>query len=349
MNNFTNIQGKKVLITGNTGFKGSWLTFFLKKLDCKVYGVSDRDYEGIFQLSDTKKVLEKQYYLDFIDESSDSIAKLLEEIKPDIIFHFAAQSLVKKAAENPIKTIEINSLGTIKLLEAANKVDSIKLITISTTDKVYAIPDNLNTEEDSLHGSEFYSASKVAAENFISAFIKSSKREDLNILTIRSGNVIGGGDRGEARIIPDIISAIYNNSKVEIRNPHYIRPWTYVLDSLNGYLLASEYCMKNKKNDIFNLNSEADNKHSVLYVLNQFLDLKTFNYEINEASQPKFKEVKTLKMQSEKARNKLGWEAKYNLTEIIKLIYDWENHYTNKREIHYSLNEIEKFLLIDKQ
>jgi len=344
MNNFTNIQGKKVLITGNTGFKGSWLTFFLKKLDCKIYGVSDQDYKGIFQLSEAKKVLEKQYYLDFIEESSETIAKLLEEIKPDIIFHFAAQSLVKKAAENPIKTIEINSLGTIKLLEAANKIESVKLVTIATTDKVYAIPENLNTEEDSLHGSEFYSASKVAAENFISAFINSSKRIDLNILTIRSGNVIGGGDRGEARIIPDIISAIYNNLKVQIRNPYYIRPWTYILDSLNGYLLASEYCIENKENEIFNLNSEADNKHNVLYVLNQFLDLNAFEYEIKETSKSEFKEVETLKMQSQKARNLLGWESKYNLKEIIKLIYDWENYYTKQKGIDYTLNEIEKFL-----
>ena len=347
MNNFTNIQGKKVLITGNTGFKGSWLTFFLKKLDCKVYGVSDQDYKGIFELSDAKKVLEKQYYLDFIEESSETIAKLLEEIKPDIIFHFAAQSLVKKAAENPIKTIEINSLGTIKLLEAANKIDSVKLVTIATTDKVYAIPENMNTEENSLHGTEFYSASKVAAENFISAFINSSKRIDLNILTIRSGNVIGGGDRGEARIIPDIISAIYNNLKVQIRNPYYIRPWTYILDSLNGYLLASNYCIENQENEIFNLNSEADNKHNVLYVLNQFLDLNAFEYEINETTEPEFKEVKTLKLESQKAKNLLGWESKYNLKEIIKLIYDWENYYTNKKGIDYSLNEIEKFLATD--
>ena len=196
-----------------------------------------------------KKYLNKEtQYGNVLDYKK--LSKIVKLFRPHIVFHFAAQSLVKKAAENPIKTIEINSLGTIKLLEAANKIESVKLVTIATTDKVYAIPENLNTEENSLHGTEFYSASKVAAENFISAFINSSKRIDLNILTIRSGNVIGGGDWSSYRLIPDIIKSIKKNEVPIIRNPKHIRPWTHVLDAIYGYVLAADRSLE--ENNSFN-------------------------------------------------------------------------------------------------
>ncbi len=343
MNSFKHISGKKILITGNTGFKGSWLTFFLKYLGCKVYGISDDDYEGIYKLSKTKDLLEKQYYFDLTKVSSKEIENLLKEISPNIVFHFAAQSLVKRAAIEPIKTIEINSLGTIKLLEAVNNCPSIELVTVATTDKVYAVPENLNKEEDNLFGSEFYSASKVAAENFISAFIKSLKRDDLKVATIRSGNVVGGGDRGDARIIPDIINAIYNDANLEIRNPGYIRPWTYVLDSLNGYVAASNYCIENNKNEIFNLNSETDNNHDVMFVLNTFLKLSDFQYKISEQIYPEFKEVKTLIIKSSKAKELLNWDSKFKLSTVVEKIYNWENYHQQKQDSKYSLKEVEEF------
>lgn len=344
MSSFKNISGKTILITGNTGFKGSWLTFFLKHLGCKIYGISDEDYEGIYNLSKTKDLLEKQYYFDLTTMSSQEIEGLLKEVKPDIVFHFAAQSLVKRAALEPVKTIEINSLATIKLLVAVNNCPSIELVTIATTDKVYAIPENLNKEEDSLFGTEFYSASKVAAENFISAFNNTFKREGLKVATIRSGNVVGGGDRGEARIIPDIINAIYKNTNLEIRNPSYIRPWTYVLDSLNGYLTASNYCIENNKNEIFNLNSETDNNHDVLFVLNTFLKLCDFKYKIAEQINPEFKEVETLIIKSSKAKELLDWDSKFKLNTVIEKIYNWENYHQKQQDSQYSFQEVEEFL-----
>jgi CDP-glucose 4,6-dehydratase len=344
MNDYKQIQSKKVLITGHTGFKGSWLSFFLKHLDCELYGLSDIEFDGIYKLTNIKSLFQKEFFIDINNTSSEELVDIVKSIQPDIIFHFAAQSLVKTALNNPYKTIETNSLGTLKILNAANECDSVDLITIATTDKVYKYPDQKNKEDDDLFGYEFYSASKVAAENYIKAFQNNFKRENLNILTIRSGNVIGGGDRGKDRIVTDIIKTIFRDEKLHIRNPRHIRPWTYVLDSLNGYLIASNYCIENSVDEIFNLNSEINNKFDVAYVLNKFQSLQEFNYITDSFEQKGLKEVSTLIIDSTKANKILNWNAKYELDEIIEMIFNWELHYSKNNDNSYSLNEIEKYI-----
>ena len=344
MNNYNHVKSKKVLITGHTGFKGSWLSFFLKNLDCEIYGISDLEFEGIYKLTNVKSLFENEFFIDINNASPEELTDVIRSVQPDIIFHFAAQSLVKTALNNPYKTIETNSLGTLKILQAANECDSVSLITIATTDKVYKYPDRKNKEDDDLFGYEFYSASKVAAENYIKAFQNNFKRNNLNILTIRSGNVIGGGDRGKDRIVTDIIKTILNGEKLHIRNPGHIRPWTYVLDSLNGYLVASNYCLENNIDEIFNLNSEINNKFDVAYVLNKFQSLQKFDYISDNIEQKGLKEVSTLIIDSTKANKTLKWNAKYELDEIIELIYNWELHYSKSDDNDYSLNEIEKYI-----
>lgn len=345
MKTYDTLRNKNILITGNTGFKGSWLTFYLKHLNCSVWGLANKDYNGIYELSNTKKLLNKQYYLDIGKASVNEISDIINEINPDIIFHFAAQSLVSLSNKDPIETIEINSLGTLKLLEAAKFSSNLEVITIATTDKVYANPSNPNKEVDRLFGSEFYSASKVAAENFINAFIKKNIKINFNIATIRSGNVIGGGDRGKNRIVPDIINAIFENDNLVLRNPEHIRPWTYVLDSLYGYLLATEYCIKNNVNEIFNLNSKVNNKYDVQFVLKEFLKIQDFNYEISKLNNDvNVKEVETLIIDSEKALKLLNWQAKYNIQKIIECVYSWELNYKKNRGVDYSLKEVENYI-----
>ena len=344
MNDYKKIQSKKVLITGHTGFKGSWLSFFLKHLDCELYGLSDIEFDGIYKLTNIKSLFQKEFFIDINNTSSEELVDIVKSIQPDIIFHFAAQSLVKTALNNPYKTIETNSLGTLKILNAANECDSVDLITIATTDKVYKYPDQKNKEDDDLFGYEFYSASKVAAENYIKAFQNNFKRENLNILTIRSGNVIGGGDRGKDRIVTDIIKTIFRDEKLHIRNPGHIRPWTYVLDSLNGYLIASNYCIENSIDEIFNLNSEINNKFDVAYVLNKFQNLQKFKYSTDGSREKGLKEVSTLIIDSTKANKILNWNAKYELDEIIEMIFNWELHYSKNNDNSYSLNEIEKYI-----
>jgi CDP-glucose 4,6-dehydratase len=344
MKNYKHIQSKKVLITGHTGFKGSWLSFFLKHLNCEIYGISDFEFEGIYKLTEVKSLFEKEFFIDINDTSTEELIDIMKGIQPDIIFHFAAQSLVKTALNDPYRTIETNSLGTLKILQAANECDSVSLITIATTDKVYKYPDKKNKEDDDLFGYEFYSASKVAAENYIKAFQNNFKRENLNILTIRSGNVIGGGDRGKDRIVTDIVKTIFSGEKLHIRNPGHIRPWTYVLDSLNGYLVASNYCLENSVDEIFNLNSEINNKFDVAYVLNKFQSLQEFNYITDSFEQKGLKEVSTLIIDSTKANKTLKWNAKYELDEIIEMIFNWELHYSKNNDNAYSLNEIERYI-----
>lgn len=344
MKNYDNILSKKVLITGHTGFKGGWLSFFLKNLDCKIYGISDIENDGIYKLTNVSSLYESEFFLDLNKTSVDELVKTVNKIEPEIVFHFAAQSLVKTAIKKPYETIETNALGTLKVLDAVNKCNSVKQITIATTDKVYKTPNIQNQENDELLGYEFYSASKVAAENFIKAFQNNFQRENLNILTVRSGNVIGGGDRAADRIVTDIVNNILKEKDLEIRNLKHIRPWTYILDSLNGYLLATNYCIERSKNEVFNLNSEINNQFDVEYVLSKFKNLHEFDFIVKNSEEEKLKEVSTLMIDSTKAKNLLGWEAKVELDEIIKLIYNWEIHHSKNKHNDYSFEEVERFL-----
>tara|TARA_B100002019_G_scaffold250863_1_gene230958 strand:- start:5959 stop:6999 length:1041 start_codon:yes stop_codon:yes gene_type:complete len=346
MNSFNLIENKKVLITGHTGFKGSWLAFFLNSLNCEIFGISDIEYNGIYKLTNVKNLFREEVFLDISNISSEEIFKTVNRFEPEIIFHFAAQSLVKKASLNPHQTIDINALGTLKILEVANNCESVEVITIATTDKVYSNPSKNNVETDNLHGSEFYSASKVAAENYITAFCGTMKRDSLNVVTIRSGNVIGGGDRGVDRLFTDIVNFIFDKQKLTIRNPKHIRPWTYILDSLNGYISATQYCIDNKINEVFNLNSITNNNFDVEYILDRFKQLTNIEFLIEDDFSFNLKEVETLKINSNKAKDLLNWKPKLHLDEIIELTYNWELNHLQENSNDYSINEIKKYLEI---
>ena len=170
------IYYQKVLITGHTGFKGGWLSFS-ENLDCKIYGISDIENDGIYNLTNVSSLYESEFFLDLNKTSVDELIETVNKIEPEIVFHFAAQSLVKTAIKKPYETIETNAIGTLKVLDAVNNCNSVEQITIATTDKVYKTPNIQNQEIDELLGYEFYSASKVAAENFIKAFQNNFQRE----------------------------------------------------------------------------------------------------------------------------------------------------------------------------
>ncbi len=316
-------KNRKVLITGHTGFKGSWLACYLNYLGSEVYGLSDSEiisenYERI----DKKKTFQSEYNLN-ISDNNDELTKVFNQ-DFDFVFHLAAQGVVSTAKIKPLETLVTNIIGTFNVMNLVNENEKINGLVISTTDKVYSDTANSNLEESSLGGKEFYSASKASTEHIISAFINTISRKDLNIGVVRSGNVLGGGDGGKDRIVTDIINSLKNNEDIYLRNPGSIRPWQYILDSLNGYLMTGEYCVKNNQNEIFNLGSSENNEKKVMDLTENIL--KNWNSDKNieiKQKQNSFYESEFLRIDSKKANNILGWQPLFDLEMISTAIVDW--------------------------
>lgn len=316
-------KNRKVLITGHTGFKGSWLACYLNYLGSEVYGLSDSEiisenYERI----DKKKTFQSEYNLN-ISDNSNKLTKVFNQ-DFDFVFHLAAQGVVSTAKIKPLETLVTNIIGTFNVMNLVNENEKINGLVISTTDKVYSDTANSNLEESSLGGKEFYSASKASTEHIISAFINTISRKDLNIGVVRSGNVLGGGDGGKDRIVTDIINSLKNNEDIYLRNPGSIRPWQYILDSLNGYLMTGEYCVKNNQNEIFNLGSSENNEKKVMDLTENIL--KNWNSDKNieiKQKQNLFYESEFLRIDSKKANNILGWQPLFDLEMISTAIVDW--------------------------
>ena len=316
-------KNRKVLITGHTGFKGSWLACYLNYLGSEVYGLSDSEiisenYERI----DKKKTFQSEYNLD-ISDNSNKLTKVFNQ-DFDFVFHLAAQGVVSTAKIKPLETLVTNIIGTFNVMNLVNENEKINGLVISTTDKVYSDTANSNLEESSLGGKEFYSSSKASTEHIISAFINTISRKNLNIGVVRSGNVLGGGDGGKDRIVTDIINSLKNNEDIYLRNPESIRPWQYILDSLNGYLMTGEYCVKNNQNEIFNLGSSENNEKKVMDLTENIL--KNWNSDKNieiKQKQNLFYESEFLRIDSKKANNILGWQPLFDLEMISTAIVDW--------------------------
>ena len=332
-------KNRKVLITGHTGFKGSWLACYLNYLGSEVYGLSDAEiisenYERI----DKKKTFQSEYNLNISDNNNELTKVFNQDF--DFVFHLAAQGVVSTAKIKPLETLVTNIIGTFNVMNLVNENEKINGLVISTTDKVYSDTANSNLEESSLGGKEFYSASKASTEHIISAFINTISRKDLNIGVVRSGNVLGGGDGGKDRIVTDIINSLKNNEDIYLRNPGSIRPWQYILDSLNGYLMTGEYCVKNNQNEIFNLGSSENNEKKVMDLTENIL--KNWNSDKNieiKQKQNSFYESEFLRIDSKKANNILGWQPLFDLEMISRAIVDW--YKSDNEEI--TIDQIDEF------
>lgn len=335
-------NNKKVLITGHSGFKGSWLSLTLYTLGAEIYGISDMSVEsGIYKVLKKNKIFKNEYIDDITKENFGN--QTLINHNYDIVFHFAAQGLVSKASEDPRNTILTNVLGTYNVLNATNLNKNIKNLVIATTDKVYDEHNAQNTETFKLGGKEFYSASKASSEHIISAFNNTSKRSDLNVGVVRAGNVLGGGDYGKNRILTDVINSINSNQNILLRNPNSIRPWQYVLDSILGYLLVGKYCNDNNTCDIFNLNSTVNNQVTVKEFVTKLLIYWKLNEEIEvliDKNIP-FYESDKLTIDSTKAKNILGWEPIKEISEICDYIVAYEN---NENKYNWAVNHINEFI-----
>jgi len=255
----------------------------------------------------------------------------LKRCKPEIVFHLAAQPLVLESYEKPLKTFNTNIMGTLNLLESIRGVKSIKSVVIITTDKVYKINRNNKSykELDELGGNDPYSASKVCTEIVVDSYIKSFfKNTGLQnrISTARAGNVIGGGDFSKYRLVPDIIYSINNNIKLNIRNPDHIRPWQHVLDPLMGYLILAEKQFKNKINNdqhVWNFGPSKNSFKKVIDIVKHIKKSEKLKYTLIKRN--KFKETNVLKLNSLKAKNKLNWVSKWNLSESLAKTLEWNS------------------------
>jgi len=332
-------ENRKVLITGHTGFKGSWLSLWLTELGAKVIGYS---LEPPTKPNLFKSINLKDKITHIIGDIRDEehLISVFEKYRPEFVFHLAAQSLVRFSYREPKLTYETNVIGTVNVLEALRKTKSVKVCIIVTSDKCYENNEWVYgyREIDPMGGYDPYSSSKGCAELVTSAYRRSffnpeeySKTHNVALSSVRAGNVIGGGDWGEDRIIPDCMRALSKGESIIIRNPSVIRPWQYVLEPLSGYLLLGALMYKNgvKYSDAWNF---GPNDESIITVEELVkLVIKHWGsgtYTVDTSSHPH--EARLLKLDSSKARALLGWKPIYDIYEAVKITISWyKNFYNN--------------------
>jgi CDP-glucose 4,6-dehydratase len=311
------------LITGHTGFKGSWLALILEMLGHTVSGIAlDPPSKSLFKQSNLSSIFTNDIRLDIRD--GEVIKKSIKAINPDVIVHLAAQPLVRESYSATVKTFEINVLGTLNVLEAMKELQNLKAALIITTDKVYKNHSHLRgyIESDELGGNDPYSASKAAADIATQSWVKSFGRVPIAIA--RAGNVIGGGDWASDRIIPDLVDAYSKGRLPTVRYPEAIRPWQHVLDCLHGYLQLIERQLSIGIAGEWNFGPELSEKHTVGDLVSAFASRwgvigKLWNLD----DEPKFHEAGYLLLDSSKARQKLDWHDKLTFNETIQWTVDW--------------------------
>jgi len=344
---FNNIYfNKKVLITGHTGFKGAWLAMWLLKLGAKVSGFSDcvPTTPAMFEVVGLREKV--NHRLGDI-RHLDSIKNAIEEIKPDFIFHLAAQSIVSSSYEDPIGTLNTNVLGTANILEALRLLNPKCVVVMITSDKCYENVEWLwgYKETDHLGGRDIYSGSKGAAEVIIHAyyhaFFKSSACNVI-LATGRAGNVIGGGDWAKDRIVVDCMRSWSEGIPVEIRSPSATRPWQHVLEPLSGYLTLGESLSKNLsiRGESFNFGPRAEQSHTVLELLaelSSYWQFKDITDAFSVVENVPFHEAGLLKLNCDKALFHLKWEANLSYKTCVKLVSEWYFAYYKKTANMYDL------------
>ena len=341
-------KNRNVFITGHTGFKGGWTALCLSNLGANVYGYSlpPSIKNSFFLATRLKEHLKKSTFSNILDPES-----LLKEIKSSeasIIFHMAAQPLVSESYKNPLNTYKTNVIGTINIFEAARQLDFVKGIINVTSDKCYENFELIRPyrENDRLGGNDPYSSSKACAELVSNSYRKSFFTE-LNkyLATVRAGNVIGGGDYAEDRLIPDIFKALDNNKNLNLRSPNSIRPWQHVLEPVFGYLKLAEKLIKNKEKyaEAWNFGPHDSNNKSVLYIA-EYFSQKFKNLKIHYDQNSIYREEKILKIDSTKSKSILGWKNVWNISTALDKTIEWYTaQRTNQDMRTVSLSQINSY------
>jgi len=334
-NNFW--KNKTVLVTGHTGFKGSWLTLILNNLGAKVvgYALNPISKPNFFDGSNLSKFLKKDYRANIKDLKK--LKSVIRKTKPTIVFHLAAQSSVLVGYQNPRETVETNVIGTVNMLEAIRSCNTVKSAIIVTTDKVYL---NLERkikfkETASLGGHDIYSSSKAACEILSESYIKSfySKINDCKIATVRSGNCIGGGDWTKDRIIKDCVESFLFNKNLVIRSPRASRPWQHVMEPLFGYLkLAQKLYFDNKRKFVGSWNFGPNIKNNLKVIDVAKLGKKILNSKSKILKTKQiYYESEHLSLDSKKSLGFLNWKTSLTSQQALKLTFEWYKFYYNKR------------------
>ncbi len=347
-------KNKKILVTGHTGFKGSWLSLWLQSLGAEVIGLAlnPPTQPNLFSVADISKNMTS-----IIGNINDfELMKNIQiKYQPEIIFHLAAQSLVRFSYNNPIETYSTNVMGTVNLLESIRQTRSaVKAVIIVTSDKCYENREWLRPykEHDTLGGHDPYSNSKACAELVTAAFRKSyyhSRQNSfhLGVATVRAGNVIGGGDWAQDRLIPDIVRSLNKNEEIIIRYPHALRPWQHVLEPLRGYLQLAEKIYHNPfdYDESWNFGPDDLDVKSVIWIVEKIIQMwrLPFSWRINPGE---FHEAGYLKLDNTKAKTRLGWQPQWNIEKTLQETIRWYQAYlTGANMQEETLSQIKNFII----
>lgn len=325
-------QGKRVLLTGHTGFKGSWLSLWLQSMGAQVmgYALAPPTNPSLFEVAQVGKGMTS--ILSDIRELP-KLQAVFTEHRPEIVFHMAAQPLVRYSYQNPVETYSTNVMGTVHLLEAVRNTPGVKAVVNVTTDKCYENKEWAwgYRENEPMGGHDPYSNSKGCAElvsaSYRSSFFNANRHAEhgVALATVRAGNVIGGGDWAQDRLIPDILSAFEQGNVVHIRNPHAIRPWQHVLEPLRGYLTLAERLFEHgpKYAEGWNFGSNDEDAKPVGWIVEKMTAMwgNDAQWQVDAGEHPH--EATYLKLDISKARSRLDWHPMLRLNDALTLIIDW--------------------------
>jgi len=347
-------QGKRVFLTGHTGFKGSWLSLWLQDMGATVrgYALTPPTSPSLFEVAEVERGMDSVIG-DIRDY--DFLYKSIEEFKPEIVIHMAAQPLVRLSYDMPVETYDTNVMGTVKLLDCIRKIGGIKAVVNVTSDKCY---DNKEwpwgyREDEPKGGYDPYSNSKGCAELVADAFRRSyfnSADYDIHqcgLASARAGNVIGGGDWALDRLIPDMLSSFENDQTVEIRSPHAIRPWQHVLEPLSGYLLTAEYLYKDGCDfaEGWNFGPVDDDAKPVQWIAEKLVEIwgNDASWSLDEGPHPH--EANYLKLDCSKAKMRMNWQPRWSLDTTLNKIVSWHKAWLSGDNMHkHTLNEINQYV-----
>jgi CDP-glucose 4,6-dehydratase len=318
-------QGRRVLVTGHTGFKGGWLSLWLHQLGAEVTGFA-LPAPTDPSLFEQTRLAELVNHIEGDVRDLDAVEAIVRESQPEVVFHLAAQPLVRYSYANPVETYATNVMGTVHVLDACRRSDSVRAILSVTSDKCYENREWVwpYRETDPVGGHDPYSSSKGAAELVISAYRRSYFKSGPRLASVRAGNVIGGGDWALDRLIPDIVRAMLSGERPLIRNPSSVRPWQHVMEAVGGYLLVAERLLGGQDEfaSAWNFGPSEEDARPVAWIVERMLEMwGSEGWDRPDAPQPH--EANLLKLDCSKARNALGWRPRFGLDEALEKVVEW--------------------------